>query len=100
MALTLSLTSAELPRGVRCRLRAGPKSVVFVFCVFILFCFPFMVLEDLGTWHTSWKQFPVPGTSVQPPSGRHTGVIHTEFIREDAGGLGHGVQGGKETPKC
>lgn len=46
MARTLSLTSMELPREVRCRLRAGPKSVVSVFCVFHFALFPLWVLGD------------------------------------------------------
>lgn len=93
MARTLSLTSAELPREVRCRLRAGPKSVVFVFCVFPFALFPLWVLGD-------WEPGILHGPSVQLPSGEHIGVIHPEFTHEDAGGLGRGIQGGRETPEC
>lgn len=37
---------------------------------------------------------------MQLPSGEHIGVIHSEFTHEDAGGLGHGIRGGRETPEC
>lgn len=89
MALTLSLNPAELPREVQCRLRAGPKKMVFVFVFFVLFCFLFMVLEYLTS-------FMVPASCTR----EHQCNPHlrdTEITHKDAGGLSHGEQGGRET---
>lgn len=89
MAFTLSLDPAELPREVQCRPRTGPKKMVFVFVFFVLFCFLFMVLEDLTS-------FMVPASCISEhrcnPHPRDTEITH-----EVAGGLSHGEQGGRET---
>lgn len=67
--------------------------MVFVFCVSPFILFPLWVLGD-------WEPGILHGLSVQLPSGEHLGVIHTEFIHENAGGLGHGIQEGRDTPEC
>ena len=91
-SLALSLAAAASLREVQYRPRAGPKTW-FPFCVvWVLFHFPFTVLEDLGSQYTRWQQLPMPGISLQPLSGRHTGVVNTEIVHDNSGGLGHGYR--------
>lgn len=91
-SLALSLVAAASPREALCRPRAGPKTW-FLFCVvWVQFHFPFTALEDLGSQYTQWQQLPMPGISLQPPSGRNTEVVNTEIIHDGSGGLGHGYR--------
>ena len=92
------LPASAASTRVQPRPGAGPRSMVFVLRV----CFVLFSLNScrgFGTWHTSWQQLPILGTSVEPPPGRHVGV-NTEILHEEAGGLGHGEARGKGTSEC